>query len=34
MDVEAELKILENSLRDLIQLVLQRKYGAAWEKFF
>jgi hypothetical protein len=31
MDVETELKILENSLRDLIELVLHRKYGAAWE---
>ncbi|MBB6187008.1 Swt1 family HEPN domain-containing protein [Rhodanobacter sp. MP7CTX1] len=32
MDVETELKALENSLRSLIEHVLRLKYGAEWEK--
>jgi len=30
MDVESELKNLENSLRDFIEYTLRRRYGADW----
>jgi hypothetical protein len=30
IDAETELKLLENSMRDFIQLVLERKYGPQW----
>jgi hypothetical protein len=31
IDAEAELKLLENSMRDAIRLVLERKFGSNWE---